>query len=98
MHPALLVVLLLGGQVPAAPWRDSGPLPAAPAESELTRLERWAAPTAALPDDDTLKRHVNRRVQVDGNFKSLDGGMKGDALIEIQATGIRPVSGDCPPK
>ncbi|HYJ07877.1 MAG TPA: hypothetical protein VEX18_02685 [Polyangiaceae bacterium] len=49
-------------------------------------------------DDDTLKRHVNRRVQVDGSFKSLDGGMKGDALIEIQATGIRPVSGDCPPK
>jgi hypothetical protein len=45
-----------------------------------------------------LKRHVNRRVQVDGTFQNLDGGMKGDALIEIQATGIRPVSGDCPPK
>lgn len=49
-------------------------------------------------DDETLKRHVNRRVQVDGTFESLDRGMKGDALIEIRATGIRPVSGDCPPK
>jgi hypothetical protein len=49
-------------------------------------------------DDDTLKQHVNRRVQVDGTFDNLDGGMKGNALIEIKATGIRPVSGECPAK
>jgi hypothetical protein len=49
-------------------------------------------------DDGTLTKHINRRVQVDGTFESLDRGTKGDALIEIRATGIRPVSGDCPPK
>jgi hypothetical protein len=49
-------------------------------------------------DDETLKRHVNRRVQVDGTFENLDRGMKGDALVEIRATGIRPVTSECPPK
>ena len=47
-------------------------------------------------DDETLKKHINRRVRVDGTFDNLDA--KGNELIEIRATGIRPVSGECPPK
>ena len=47
-------------------------------------------------DDETLKRHLNRRVQVDGMFENLDA--KGTELIEIRATAIRAATGECPPK
>jgi hypothetical protein len=47
-------------------------------------------------DDETLKRHLNRRVQVDGTFENLDA--KGTELIEIRATAIRAATGECPPK
>ncbi len=56
MKPALLVVLLLGAPIPAQSPHDAGAEadPAVGAAEELLRLERWAAPSAALPDDDTL--------------------------------------------
>jgi hypothetical protein len=46
-------------------------------------------------DKETLKRHLNKRVEVDGTFKNVDGGVKGNALIEIDATSIRAAKGDC---
>ena len=49
-------------------------------------------------DDETLMKHINRRVQVDGTFEKLENATKTDALIEIRATGIRPVAGECAPK
>ncbi len=45
-------------------------------------------------DDETLRKHINRRVQVEGSFENLDA--RGDALIEIRATAVRPASGECP--
>ena len=49
-------------------------------------------------DDDTLMKHINRRVQVDGTFEKLENATKAGALVEIKATGIRPVAGECAPK
>jgi hypothetical protein len=49
-------------------------------------------------EDETLMKHINRRVQVDGTFENLENAGKTDAFVEIRATGIRPVSGECAPK
>ena len=49
-------------------------------------------------DDATLMKHINRRVQVDGTFENLENASKAGALVEIKATGIRPVAGECAPK
>ena len=49
-------------------------------------------------DDGTLMKHINRRVQVDGTFEKLENASKAGALVEIKATGIRPVAGECAPK
>ncbi len=49
-------------------------------------------------DDETLMKHINRRVQVDGTFEKLENATKSGALVEIKATGIRPVAGECAPK
>jgi hypothetical protein len=44
-------------------------------------------------DEETLKRHLNRRVEVDGAFDHVDA--KGNDLIEIRATAIRAAKGEC---
>lgn len=51
-------------------------------------------------DNDQLKPHLGRRVQVDGTFENVNraGGKPGDALVELRGTAIRSVSGECPPK
>jgi hypothetical protein len=56
-------------------------------------------------DDERLKQHVGRRVQIDGTFENVDraGAAKeqrtpADDLVEIRGTTIRQVSGDCPAK
>jgi hypothetical protein len=49
-------------------------------------------------DDGTLMKHINRRVEVDGTFEKLENATKAGALVEIKATGIRPVAGECAPK
>jgi len=49
-------------------------------------------------DDGTLMKHINRRVQVDGTFEKLENASKAGELVEIKATGIRPVAGECAPK
>ena len=46
-------------------------------------------------DEETLKRHLNKRVAVDEYVKNVDGGVKGNALVEIDATSIRAAKGDC---
>ena len=46
-------------------------------------------------DEETLKRHLNQRVAIDGAFDNVDAAMKSDALIEIRATAIRLAKGDC---
>ena len=51
-------------------------------------------------DDEKLKPNLNRRVQIDGTFENTDRTPSGpsDDLIQIRATMIRPVAGECPPK
>jgi hypothetical protein len=53
-------------------------------------------------DDERLKQHVGRRVQLDGAFQNVDRaratperGTAADDLVEISATTIRQVAGDC---
>ena len=51
---------------------------------------------------DTLKSNVNKRVQIDGAFTDLDragaaASGSGD-LVDIKATAIRSVPGECPAK
>lgn len=51
-------------------------------------------------DDEKLKSHVGRRVQIEGTLErsagAATGGTSGD-LPELRATTIRPASGECPP-
>jgi hypothetical protein len=53
-------------------------------------------------DDEQLKPHVGRRVQIDGTFDDLDEARQAtdrddnDDLPEIEASAIRPASGTCP--
>lgn len=53
-------------------------------------------------DDEQLKPHVGRRVQIDGTFDDLDEAREAtdrddnDDLPEIEASAIRPASGSCP--
>lgn len=56
-------------------------------------------------DDDQLKQHVGRRVQIDGTFSDLDNagvapkpGDPTDDLVELDGKTIRQVAGDCPAK
>jgi hypothetical protein len=56
-------------------------------------------------DDERLKQHVGRRVQIDGTFENVDRaratperGTPADDLVEIRATTIRQVAGECPAK
>jgi hypothetical protein len=53
-------------------------------------------------DDTELKKHVGKRVQIDGSFENTDrakaapeSGTPADDLAEIRGTAIRQVSGDC---
>lgn len=53
-------------------------------------------------DDADLKKHVGRRVQIDGRFENVDrakaapeSGTPADDLAEIHGTAIRQVSGNC---
>lgn len=53
-------------------------------------------------DGDQRKQHLNRRVQLEGAFENVGGNATQasprptDDLVEIRATSIRPVAGDCP--
>lgn len=56
-------------------------------------------------NDDQLKQHIGRRVQIDGTFENVDRaratperGTPADDLVEIRGTAIRQVAGDCPAK
>jgi hypothetical protein len=56
-------------------------------------------------DEEQLKQHVGRRVQIDGTFENVDRaratperGTPADDLVEIRGTTIRQVAGECPGK
>ena len=56
-------------------------------------------------DDEQLKKHIGRRVQIEGTFANVDRlqarpekQTPTDDLAEIRGTVIRQVSGECPPK
>jgi hypothetical protein len=56
-------------------------------------------------DEQRLKQHVGRRVQIEGTFENVDRaratperGTPADDLVEIRGTTIRQVAGECPPK
>ena len=56
-------------------------------------------------DDERLKPHVGHRVQIDGTFENVDRaratperGTPADDLVEIHASAIRQVAGNCPAK
>jgi hypothetical protein len=56
-------------------------------------------------DDERLKQHIGRRVQIDGMFENVDRatatperGTPADDLVEIRGTTIRQVAGECPAK
>jgi hypothetical protein len=56
-------------------------------------------------DDERLKPHVGRRVQIEGTFEHVDRareaperGTPADDLVEIRATTIRQVAGECAAK
>lgn len=56
-------------------------------------------------DDERLKQHVGRRVQIDGMFENIDrakatpeGGTPADELVQIHGTTIRQVAGECSTK
>lgn len=53
-------------------------------------------------DDEKLKAHVGHRVQLDGTFENVDRagatperGTPADDLVEIRATALRHVTGEC---
>lgn len=56
-------------------------------------------------DDEKLKQHAGRRVQIEGTFENVDRARTkpeaqtpADDLVELRGTVIRQVSGDCPAK
>lgn len=56
-------------------------------------------------DDERLKQHLGRRVQIDGVFENVDRARAqpesrtpADDLVEIRGSAIRQVAGDCPAK
>lgn len=56
-------------------------------------------------DEQQLKQHAGRRVQIDGTFENVDRatasperGTPADDLVEIRGTTIRQVAGDCAAK
>ena len=56
-------------------------------------------------DDERLKQHIGRRVQIDGTFENVDRAgatperqTPADDLVEIRGSTIRQVAGDCPGK
>jgi hypothetical protein len=55
-------------------------------------------------DEEMLKKHVGRRVQIDGAFENVDRAQAApertpnDPLVEIRGTVIRQVTGECPAK
>jgi hypothetical protein len=56
-------------------------------------------------DDEQLKKHGGRRVQIEGTFENVDRAQARpetqtppDDLVQLRGTVIRQVSGECPPK
>lgn len=54
-------------------------------------------------DDEDLKQHVGRRVQIVGSFENVDRSQAtperatpADDLVELRGTSIRAVAGECP--
>jgi hypothetical protein len=52
---------------------------------------------------DQLKTHLNQRVQIDGRFENIENARPQGAapsananLVELRASGIRKVDGQCP--
>ena len=88
-----------------------GSLPAGAAEAKPGTPVGTAGYTRATMfevrgiDDEQLKKHVGRRVQIEGTFANVDRLQAKpetqtplDDLAEIRGTAIRQVSGECPPK
>lgn len=88
-----------------------GTLPAGAAEAKPGTAVGTAGYTRATMfevtgiDDEQLKKHVGRRVQIEGMFQNVDrlqakpeAQTPTDDLAEIRGTVIRQVSGECPPK
>ena len=56
-------------------------------------------------DNEKLKQHVGRRVQIEGTFEDVDPNRptpdkatSADDLVELSGTSIRQVAGECPAK
>ena len=56
-------------------------------------------------EEDKLKQHAGRRVQIDGTFENVDRAQAPAdrqtptaALVQIRGTALRQVAGECPPK
>lgn len=84
------------GKEPTPATPPSGDRPAATSDARAKMFEVKGI------DDQELKKHVGRRVQVEGQFENLDQARDSaeqstpaDDLAEIRASKIRPVSGDC---
>jgi hypothetical protein len=87
-----------------APGGSTAPAGGATASTQQARPTGTAGSTAAMYEvdglsDDMMKQHAGRRVQIDGNFETLgnDTVEPGD-LLDLEATAIRPVAGECSPK
>jgi hypothetical protein len=81
-----------------------GSAPGAAARPEDRPVGTAGAPAAMYEvegvDADKIKPHLGRRVQIDGTFENANRTPTGpaDELVQIRATMIRPVPGECPPK
>ena len=86
----LTTAKVVRGKAPAVPGDTSGGL----VSSALRPMYEIGGLT-----DEQLKVHVGRRVRIEGRFDNLDSERpsdpKNDDLIELNATTIRQVPGDC---
>jgi hypothetical protein len=50
--------------------------------------------------EDKLKPNLGKRVQIDGTFENATRtpASPSDELVQIRASAVRPVAGECPPK
>lgn len=89
---------IIKGSAPASARARSGEQPTGTAGANLDMYEVEGI------DDEQLKSHVGRRVRIDGKFENVDRagaeterGTSTKDLVEIRASAIRPVAGECPP-
>jgi hypothetical protein len=92
-----------GGSAPSGSTAGATPSTGATAAREQDRPTGTAGSTAAMYEvdglsDELMKQHVGRRVQIDGNFEKLGTDkVEANDLLDLEATAIRPVSGECRP-